>query len=191
MSSRSAEIVDLAWKDLPRKHRVLLESIGCEQRKVVCRPLGQEVDDLHQSAGLPRLSGAARRSVDRALGVWVRELRVVLLNAKHEKFDGLNSESFEAALARVVWHEWGHALSLDRATEEDVRVGPSLLKRAPAGIVETIRGGGYGSREITHELVAEIYAVLMARRRRGFGGKPPWLADDVWELMARVTGWIE
>jgi hypothetical protein len=101
--------------------------------------------------------------------VWVRELRLVLLNASHEKFDGLNSQSFETALARVAWREWGHALSVGRATEGDVEAGLSLLKRAPAGIAETIRGGGYGSREITHELVAEIYAILMARRRRGLG----------------------
>jgi hypothetical protein len=116
---------------------------------------------------------------------------VVLLNAKHDKFEGLNSDSFEAALARVAWHEWGHALSLDRATQEDVSEGPSLLRHAPGGIAETIRGGGYGSREITHELVAEIYALLMARRRRGVGGKPPWLADDLWALIVRVTEWSE
>ena len=130
------------------------------------------------SAGLPALDESDQRTNDIALGLWVRDLRIVLIDAGHEAHAGLDARSYEAALARVAWHEWGHALSVDRATPSDVAAGARLLDKAPEGIAMIIRSGGYRSRELTHELVAEIYAVLMARRRRGQIRKPEWLADE-------------
>jgi len=43
----------------------------------------------------------------------------------------------------------------------------------------------------THELVAEIYALLMSRRRRGQAGQPAWLDHEIYELVRRVSGWSE
>ena len=187
--ARAQQIIDLAWKDLPKAHRALLETIGANQRMAVNRPLGQEIADLRRSAGARELGDAERRMLDRALGVWVPDLRLVLVDAGHEKHVALNERSYEAALARIAWHEWGHALSLDRATGADVDAGSRLLKLAPRGVAEIIRSADYRLRERTHELVAEIYALLMARRRRGQTGQPPWLADEIWDLMKRVADW--
>jgi len=94
-------------------------------------------------------------------------------------------------IARAFWHEWGHALSLARATTDDIAAGEQLLELAPVGIAEYIRGEGYRPRQYTHELIAEIYAVLMARRRRGETGQPAWLDDRIYKLMRRVCGWNE
>lgn len=187
--ARAQRIVDLAWEDLPTAHRALLEAIGADQRKLVDRPLGQEVADLRRSAGVRELGADERRTLDLALGVWIPDLRLVLVDAGHKAHVGLDATSYEAALARVAWHEWGHALSLDRATESDVEAGDRLLELAPRGVAEIIRSADYRLRERTHELVAEIYALLMARRRRGQTGQPTWLVDEIWNLMTRVANW--
>ena len=184
-------IVELAWRDLPRSHRQLLEAIGADQQAVVDRPLGEHVDDLIVSAGYQRLSRAEKADLNRALGVWLHELRLILVDAGHGKFAGLNATSYEAALAHVAWHEWCHALSVARATQDDVSEGRRLLDLAPSGIAEFVRQAGYRPREYTHELVAEIYATLMARRRRDQRGQPSWLDDALYDLVRRVTGWSE
>jgi hypothetical protein len=46
-------------------------------------------------------------------------------------------------------------------------------------------------RQYTHEVIAEIYAVVMARRRRGETGQPAWLDDELYDLLRRVCGWNE
>jgi len=92
-------------------------------------------------------------------------------------------------IARAAWHEWGHALSLSRATAADVAAGDRLLKLAPAGVAEFVRAAGYRPQEYVHEIIAEIYAVLMGRRRRGEAGQPTWLNDEIHELLKRVCGW--
>ncbi len=38
-------------------------------------------------------------------------------------------------------------------------------------------------------LIAETYALLMSRRRRGARGRPEWLNADIYRLMIRTTGW--
>jgi hypothetical protein len=38
-------------------------------------------------------------------------------------------------------------------------------------------------------LVAEVYALLMGRRRRGAIGRPEWLSEKIYELVRRVVGW--
>jgi hypothetical protein len=124
-----------------------------------------------------------------AVGVWVPALKLVLLNAEHPAVVGLDDNSYEALLARTAWHEWGHALSIARATADEVADGDRLLRLAPPGVAEFIRRGGYRPRELTHEFVAECYALLMSRRRRGQSGQPEWLADEIYELVRRVTGW--
>lgn len=194
--SRSAlatavRIVDLAWADLPGAHRSLLEAIGAHQRLVVDRPLGTTVDELRRSANLSPVRGRQRTELDRALGVCVPELRLIVIDAGHPSHAGLDARTYEAALARIAWHEWGHALALARATAHDVSQGKRLLGLAPAGIAQGIRAAGYRANEYTHELIAETYALLMSRRRRGAGGRPPWLNAEIFDLMIRTTGWSD
>jgi hypothetical protein len=189
MSRSPEEIVDLAWKSLPATHRALLEAIGCEQAGIVGRPLGQEADDLLRSAGLPRLSRGELVRLDRCLGVWVPDLRITLINSAHDALRGLDDCSLEAALARVAWHEWGHALSVHRTSKKSVAAGPRLLELAPRGVAENVRSGGYRDNELTHELVAEMYAILLARRQRGSTGQPEWLDDEIWNLVTQTMAW--
>jgi hypothetical protein len=115
----------------------------------------------------------------------------MLVDAGHRALADLDDRTYEQMLVRTAWHEWGHALSIARADREDVAAGERLLGLAPAGVREVIRRGGYRRGEHTHELVAEIYALLMSRRRRGHNGKPPWLDGEIYELVRRVSGWSE
>lgn len=155
------------------------------------RPLAVYVDELLTSSGYVRLPPGRDSDLDLALGVWIEQLRVVLIDAGHPALAGLDDTSYEAMLVRTAWHEWGHALSLARATSTDIAAGERLLALAPLGVGEVIRGGGYRPREYTHEVIAEIYALLMARRRRGQTGQPAWLDDQIYELVRRVCGWHE
>jgi hypothetical protein len=72
-----------------------------------------------------------------------------------------------------------------------LRERPWVIRQDEEGVAELIAGGGYRQRQYTHEVIAEIYALLMARRRRGETGKPPWLDDQIYELVRRVCGWNE
>jgi hypothetical protein len=75
-----------------------------------------------------------------------------------------------------------------KAIGRDQSAGVQL---APEGVREVVRGARYRRGEYTHELVAEIYALLRSRRRRGQTGQPAWLNDEIYELVRRVTGWSE
>ena len=188
---RARRIVEVAWTDLPHDHKLLLQNVGAHRWEVIDAALGGYADDLLHSAGHGRMKASRRAALDQALGVWVDLLRVVLVDAGHREYAGLDDRSYEAALVRVVWHEWAHALGVARATTDDVAAGPRLLDLAPEGVRDGIRRAGYRRREYAHELIAEVYALLMARRRRGQVGKPPWLDDEIYEFVRRVCGWSE
>jgi hypothetical protein len=182
-------IVRMAWQSLPPAHRRLLESIGASQWQILDEPLGKAANDFKRSAGHPGLSRTAQTTLNRALAVWIRDLRILLLYRDHPKLTGLDASAREQFIAHLAWHEWGHALSIERCSEEDVANGATLLKMAPAGVREVIRTAGYGPREYTHEVIAESYALLMARRLRGEAGQPPWLDDRIYNLLTRVVEW--
>ena len=115
----------------------------------------------------------------------------MLINASHPALAELDDRSYEQMVARVAWHEWAHALSVVRATRDDVAAGARLLDLAPGAVARFVRRGDDRASEYTHELVAEIYAILMSRRRRGQSGQPGWLHDEIYELVRRVSGWSE
>lgn len=187
--ARAERLVEIAWRDLPLEHRLLLENIGAAQRQVVVQELGTAVHELLRSAGYPGLSDADCRALAQTAGLWIEELRLVVINADHPALRDLDEPTYDAMLVRVAWHEWAHALSVVRATPEDVAAGDRLLGLAPKGVQENIRRGDYRKREYTNEVVAEIYALLMSRRRRGQTGKPAWLNEEIYDLVKRVTGW--
>jgi hypothetical protein len=186
---RAQRVLHFAWLSLPSGHRALLESIGASQSQGIDQPLGTAVDGFLRSAGQRGLSAAARRRLDLALGVWLQELRIILLDVGHTKLTGLDQATYEAFIMRTAWHEWGHALSVVRCSQEDMADGRRLLDLAPTGLRESIRRAGYRSTDYTHELVAETYALLLARRRRGATGRPPWLEGEIYNLVRRVTDW--
>jgi hypothetical protein len=185
------QIVRSAWRDLPAYDRELLQNIGASQWQVTTHDLGRVVDDLLRSAGHAGLRPKDASALDDAVGVWIAQLRLVLINAAHHALEDLDDPSYEAMLARIAWHEWAHALSVVRATRDDIADGERLLALAPDGVADVVRRGGYRRVEYTHELVAEIYALLMSRRRRGQRGQPSWLGGEIYDLVRRVSGWSE
>jgi hypothetical protein len=67
---------------------------------------------------------------------------------------------------------------------------PHTGRNLPAPPADS-RKAGYRSTDYTHELVAEIYALLVARRQRKASGRPSWLNDEIYNLVKRVTGWSD
>ena len=82
-------------------------------------------------------------------------------------------------------------MSIGVCSAADVAGGRRLLELAPEGVRESIRKGGYRSSEYTHELVANVYALLMIRRRQDLSERPQWLNEEIYKLVVRVTGWTE
>ncbi len=189
MGNDANDIVREAWGELPREDRELLKEISADQWQVCGRALGTYTDELLRSAGLGSLEGSEIARANSALALWVPDLRVVLINESHPAFDGLDRPTLAYDLSRVAWHEWGHALSLDRAGEGDIAAGEHYVGLLPKALARLVRQAGYRRREYTHEVVAEIYAVLMTRQRQGKTGRPPWLHPEVYELVRRVAGW--
>lgn len=187
--ARVQEILRHAWDDLPATHRALLESIGAAGYAAVDGGLGSATNGMLISAGETQLSTESREDLDAAEGVWIPRLRIVLVNAVHRSLDGLDDSSLEAIVAYIAWHEWGHALSIERATRDDVRAGQRLLDKSPLAIATRIRASGYGLGDVTHEVIADVYALLMTRRRHGGEGKPDWLDEEIYELLERIVEW--
>lgn len=189
MGTEANGIVRRAWRELPPSDRVLLEAISANQWEVCERALGTYTDELLRSADRGSLPKEEIARANDALALWVPELRVVLINERHSAFDGLDRPTLTYDLSRVAWHEWGHALSIDRAEEEDIAAGERYVELLPEGLARFVRQAGYRRREYTHEVVAEIYAILMIWRQKGKTGRPPWLHLEVYELVRRVAGW--
>jgi hypothetical protein len=183
------DIVMRAWHELPRGDRNLLEAIRADQWQLCGRVLGTYADELLRSAGRGSLPAMEISRANDALALWVPDLRVVLINEGHSAFDGLDGPTLVYDLSRVAWHEWGHALSFDRAEHDDIAAGEHYVELLPAGLAKLVREAGYRPWEYTHEVVAEVYSILMARRRLGQTGRPPWLHVEVYELVRRVAGW--
>src|SRR5580700_8348182 len=77
---RAERVLHLAWLSLPPAHRALLEAIGASQWQVVDQPLGAAVDGFLRSAGHRALPPNTQRKLDLALGVWIQELRIILVH---------------------------------------------------------------------------------------------------------------
>ncbi len=185
------QIVQRAWNELPVQDRRILEEIRADQWEVCAQPLGTYTTELLRSAGCAPLLPEQIASRNQALALWVPQLRIVLINEASEAFDNVDEPSAVYNLSRIAWHEWGHALSYDRATESDISSGERYLELLPEQMARFVRLAGYRRREYTHEVVAEVYSILMARRRLGQDGKPPWLNAEIYELVRRVAGWSQ
>ncbi len=181
----------MAWQQLPSDHRLTLEEVGASQWTVVEQALGSPIHELLQSAGHRGLSEQSRMQTNMAVAAWVPDLRIIVFNARHPALDGLSERAFEQFLTRTAWHEWGHALSMVRCTTEDIAAGPRLIEAAPTTVGGSIRGAGYRRHEYTHELVAQIYSLLIARRQQKESEKPSWLHQELYQLVKRVTAWTE
>jgi hypothetical protein len=181
--------VQNAMASLSAAHRQLLRGVGAIEYTVVHEPIGNAVDHFRRSAGLSGLPRTERSRLADAYGVWIKDLSVVLIRGNHPRLRGLSPAAAEQFIARVVWHEVGHALSIAQCSWHDRRAGRRLLELCPDGIAEDIRSANYGVSSYTHEVVAEVFALLMERRQHGQEGKPKWLDSEIYDLICRVTGW--
>ncbi len=180
------QLIQLAWDTLPASHRRLLEQIGASRWEIVDRPLGQVTRELLPEPGRRAPSKAQTEADNKALGIWVSELRLVLINEVHPALLGADHATRERLLTWVAWHEWGHALSVASNAPHDPDEGARLLALAPTGIRERIRRANYPRREYIHELIAETYALLMRASVEGRPGQPPWLPNEIYQLMTRI-----
>jgi hypothetical protein len=183
----TAQLVQLAWDVLPAGDQRLLKQIGASGWEIVAEPLGVAVDARLRSAGHNGSIPARIRADNAALGMWIRELRLVLINEKHGALIDTDRSTREALLTWVAWHEWGHALSIGGQSTHDPAEGDRLLALAPNGIRERIRRAHYPRSEYIHELIAETYALLMREKVEGRSGRPSWLPNEIYNLMARVA----
>jgi hypothetical protein len=148
--------------------------------------LGYAADERLRSAGEMPPSKAEAAADNHALGMWVPALRLVLINQMHPALLDADFPTREALLTWVAWHEWGHALSVTNTSSHDLGEGTRLLALAPEGVRERIRHGNYPRREYIHELIAETYALLMRERVEGRPGQPPWLPNEIYQLISRI-----
>lgn len=183
---QTEELVQLAWDSLPSSHRRLLAQVGASQWEIVSEGLGHAAEARLISAGQPAPSRAQKEADEKALGMWVPELRLVLINETHPALIGADTATREALLTWVAWHEWGHALSVTGHSAHDPAEGAALLALAPEGIRERIRHGDYPRRDYIHELIAETYALLRRESVEGRPGQPPWLPNEIYQLMTRI-----
>lgn len=187
MSEESTEdLVQLAWDALPSRHRQLLEQMGASRWEIVDRLLGDVVRELFLSPERPAPTRAQTKLDNRALGMWVPELRLVLINDGHQELRCADPPTREALVTWIAWHEWGHALSVTGFSNHDPSEGARLLGLAPPGIRERIRKGGYRRSQYIHELIAETYALLMRESVEGRPGRPKWLPDEIYQLTTRI-----
>ncbi len=180
------ELLRLAWDALPSPHRQLLTQVHAWQWEIVNEGLGQAVANRLRSAGHQVPDSAQTTADDKALGMWVPELRLMLINEAHPEILSADAATREALLMWVAWHEWGHALSVTSTSPHDPDEGATLLALAPEGLRERIRQGNYARREYIHELIAETYALVVRERIQGRLGQPLWLANEIYQLIARI-----
>ncbi len=178
--------MQLAWDALPSSHRRLLTHVGASRWEIVGQGLGHAANERLTSAGETASSRKQTEAGNEALGMWVPDLRLVLINKAHPALLNADATTREALTTWVAWHEWGHALSVTNISSHDSGEGARLLTLAPDGIRERIRRGNYPRREYIHELIAETYALLMRERIEGRPGQPPWLPNEIYQLISRI-----
>ena len=184
-------VVRRARSVLPSEHRALLDHINVQEAVVDSWPEG--VQNLYLTL---QQRSPVRRELDGALAVWLDDLRVVAFNgpALEQATEGLTEDGRYLAVAALAWHEYGHALSLTRSTQEQRRRGPSLLELLPARMQESINyPDGYRSSQVFDEVIATVYAVMIPRVygnvRSGVYGCPAFLHADVFEAFKEVIPW--
>jgi hypothetical protein len=132
-------------------------------------------------------------TLDGATAVWLGgSLRIVAFNAPAVRLaiTGLNATTRKTVIALVAWHEYGHALSVARATAEHRRRGPDLLALVPASVQAAIDyPGRYRASEVFDELIATLYAMLVGRVRTDGYVQPEYLHPDVLAAFQEVIPW--
>jgi hypothetical protein len=137
---RLLEEIRAARAALPAEHRELLNLLDVQETAVDDWPDG--VINLYATLREPT---PTRQELEGVAATWLNSLRTVAFNAAGltETVRGLDPPTRRLLLHGIAWHEYGHALSVTRATREHRDRGPALLALLPEGLRETIglRGG--------------------------------------------------
>ncbi len=173
---------------LPAEHRSLLEQIGVQETVIEDWPDG--VQDLYRTIGETPPVGS---SLLGALAVWLNGLRLVAFNGPclRTATRGLSPAARKELLAAIAWHEYGHALSFVRSTAEQRREGIRLLEMLPTQMRGSIDyPGSYRRSEVFDEVIATVYAVMVARYVRSDEyGRASYLPPEVFEAFKEVIPW--
>lgn len=186
-SDRLLREIRRARVELPAEHRNLLEQIGAQEGVIDDWPRG--VQNLYRSILKTPPSEAV---LARAAAAWLDGLRTVVFNGPfmHEAVVGLNAKTREKVVAYLAWHEYGHALSLTRSTREQREDGVRLLGLLSDGLRGSIDyPGGYGRFEVFDEVIATVYATMVARIRTDGYGMPRFLHPEVFQAFKEVIPW--
>jgi hypothetical protein len=179
-----------ARRRLPASHRALLEQIGVQDAVIDGWPAG--VQGLYQT--LRERPPTAEQLAD-AVAVWLPQRKVVayngpLLTHAIGQVD-LSPSTRQASIDNIAWHEYGHALSVARASREMKRDGPRLVELLPAGLRHAIDfPGTYGPRQVFDEVIANVYALMIGRAiQLNDYGVPSFLHPDVYDAFQAVVPW--
>jgi phage tail protein X len=184
------ELIRTARRRLPTSHHALLEQIGVQDAVIDDWPAG--VQGLYET--LQESPPAITQLAD-AVAVWLPQRRVVAYNGPllmHAIGDvELTPATRQATIDNIAWHEYGHALSVTRASQEMRRDGPRLVELLPAGLRRAIDfPGGYRPREVFDEVIANVYALMIGRAiHLDDYGVPSFLNADVYDAFQAVVPW--
>jgi phage tail protein X len=105
--------------------------------------------------------------------------------------EGLSDASIRAVIENLAWHEYGHALSVTRASTEQRADGVRLLglltepMRDAIGYPDT-----YRAHQVFDEVIAHVYALMIGRAVRGEGyGRPDFLHRSILSAFKEVVPW--
>ena len=128
-----------------------------------------------------------------AVAVWLPQRNVVAYNGPllTQALRDLTQSARQATIDSIAWHEYGHALSVTRASHEMRRDGPRLVELLPAGLRQAIDfPGAYGPRQVFDEVIANVYALMISRAvHHGEYGVPSFLDPDVYDAFQAVVTW--
>jgi hypothetical protein len=156
-------VVRRARAQLPPAHRDLLDQLGVQETAIHPWPTG--VQDLYRSIGE---APPPTTALEGAAALWLDGIRTVAFNASllEAAVIGLSGDSRHALIASIAWHEYGHALSLTRSTYEQRDSAERFLGLLPERMRVAIDyPGTYRRSELFDEVIATIYAAMIARVR--------------------------
>jgi hypothetical protein len=172
---------------LPSAHRALLDQLGVQETAIEGWPEG--VLDLYATLREP---APTRAALDGAAAAWLNGLRTVAFNIRGLQLavEGLDRPTRHILLSGVAWHEYGHALSVTRATREHRESGPELLNLLPDGIRQAIDyPARYRAAQVFDEIIATVYALLVGLVPTEGYIRPVYLHPAVFTAFEEVIPW--
>lgn len=146
---------------VPASHRGLLEQIRVQDAVIDDWPAG--VQALYETL---REAPPSLQAIGDAIAVWLPDRKVVAYNGPRLvlALSGVNDSTRQSVINNLAWHEYGHALSVERASDEMRNGGVQLLELLPEGLKAAIDyPGSYGLRQVFDEVIANVYAMMVGR----------------------------